>query len=280
VTHIGDSAFTWCISLTNIVIPSSVSSIGSAAFDGCHGLRIVEIPSSVTSIGDEAFAECSMSAFVVDPGNSSYSSLDGVLFDKRQTTLIQYPPGKTIKSYVIPAGVTVIGNAAFIDTVLTNTVMPETVTAIGTNAFWSSGLKTITIPRRVNTIGQGAFSYCTGLESAYFEGNAPAPGLFYKVPATVYYLPGTAGWGPIFDGLPTALWILPYPVIGAAAGTHPFGFVISWATNRSVVVEASAGVNSPTWTPLSTNLMTGGISYFTDPQWTNYTARFYRLRSQ
>jgi len=60
--------------------------------------------------------------------------------------------------------------------------------------------------------------------------------------------------------------------------TNRFGFIISWATNISVVVEASTLTN-PTWVPLQTNTLTGGWCYFSDPDWTNYPVRCYRLRS-
>jgi hypothetical protein len=101
---------------------------------------------------------------------------------------------------------------------------------------------------------------------------------------TAYYLPGTAGWGPAFDILPTALWLLPNPVIlnnnpDFGLQTKGFGFVISWATNIPVVVEACTGLVNPVWSPISTNILTGGSSYFSDPEWTNYPARLYRLRS-
>ncbi len=58
-----------------------------------------------------------------------------------------------------------------------------------------------------------------------------------------------------------------------------FGFLISWATNASVVVEASPGLTTPVWTPVSTNTLTGGSSQFTDPDWKNHPTRFYRIRS-
>src|SRR5262249_35114705 len=103
--------------------------------------------------------------------------------------------------------------------------------------------------------------------------------------ATVYYLPGTMGWGTTFGGLPTALWSLPYPVVlenGPYFGvqTNGFGFVISWATNLSVVVEASTNLANPAWIPVGTNSLSNGSSYFSDPNWTKYPSRFYRLRAQ
>ena len=101
---------------------------------------------------------------------------------------------------------------------------------------------------------------------------------------TIYYLPGTTGWGSTFGGRPTALWFLPNPLIlnnGPSFGvkTNLFGFIISWATNIPVAVEACTNAANHTWSPVSTNSLTNGSSYFSDPQWTNYPARFYRLRS-
>jgi hypothetical protein len=95
----------------------------------------------------------------------------------------------------------------------------------------------------------------------------------------------TAGWAEFTTntGVPTALWTLPYPLIlngSSGVQANQFGFTISWATNVPVVVEASTDLSNPVWTPIATNTLTGGASYFNDPQWTNNPARFYRIRSQ
>jgi hypothetical protein len=138
----------------------------------------------------------------------------------------------------------------------------------------------------VTSIGDSAFDDCLSLTSIYFQGNAPSLGgtdVFFSEIATNYYLPGTAGWGSTFGGIPTALWTLPYPVIlNSSLGiqTNGFGFTVSWATNASVVVEASTDLNNPKWSPLTTNALNNGVVNFTDPQWKNYPSRFYRVRSQ
>jgi hypothetical protein len=59
--------------------------------------------------------------------------------------------------------------------------------------------------------------------------------------------------------------------------TNQFGFNIIGTSNIVVVVEANTNLANPTWSPLRTNTLTGGSSYFSDPQWTNYPSRFYRL---
>jgi hypothetical protein len=76
--------------------------------------------------------------------------------------------------------------------------------------------------------------------------------------------------------------VLPNPAIlnfgpGFGVQINGFGFVISWATHNSAVVEATT--NLATWLPAMTNTLTGGWSYFSDPDWTNHPARFYRVRS-
>ena len=131
------------------------------------------------------------------------------------------------------------------------------------------------------------FYSCSSLRGVYFKGNAPSVGssVFTGADsATIYYLPGTTGWGPTFCDRSTALWWLPHPVILTLAPSfgvlsNEFGFTISWATNTSVVVETCTNLANPAWSPVQTNALTDGWSYFSDPEWTNHPARFYRLRS-
>jgi hypothetical protein len=61
--------------------------------------------------------------------------------------------------------------------------------------------------------------------------------------------------------------------------TNQFGFIVSWATNLSVVIEASTNLVGSVWVPVATNSLTGGSSYFSDSQWTNSPNRIYRIRS-
>ena len=142
VTSIERYTFSQCSGLTTVTIPSSVTSIGANAFWLCSGLTTVTIPSSVNSIRQEAFVGC-RGLITVDSNNPNYSSLDGVLYDKSQTALIQCPTSK-IGSFMIPSSVTSIGTAAF---------------------NWCRELTTVTIPSSVISIGEYAFINCNGLTS-------------------------------------------------------------------------------------------------------------------
>jgi hypothetical protein len=100
---------------------------------------------------------------------------------------------------------------------------------------------------------------------------------------TVYYLPGTTGWSAFATNaaIPTALWLPQVQTRDASFGvrTNQFGFNINAASGMVVVVEVCTNLANPIWSPVETNTLTGGSSYFSDPQWTNYPSRFYRLRS-
>jgi hypothetical protein len=198
----------------NYVVPDSVSYISLYAFNDCLGLSGMTIPKSVTSTGLFPFPGCTnLSAITVDELNENLSSIDGVLFNKHQTTLIQYPPGKS-GSYVIPQGVLTISDRAFYGcSLLTKITIPNSVTWFQNNAFQGcAGLTSITIPNSVVSMSNQAFQDCEGLKSVYFEGDAPTSyyeDLFTNATnVTVYYRPGTKGWsGLFFAGRPTALWI-------------------------------------------------------------------------
>ena len=122
-----DSAFSFCRSLSEIVIPSSVTSIGKGAFSYCVSLSEIVIPSSVTSIGDSAFSYC-----------------------------------RSLSEIVIPSSVTSIGKGAFSRCVsLSEIVIPSSVTSIGKGTFsYCYSLSEIVIPSSVTSIGDSAFYRC------------------------------------------------------------------------------------------------------------------------
>jgi hypothetical protein len=194
----------------------------------------------------------------------------------------------TIPGTIRGLPVTSIGIDAFAENAtLTSVTIPDGVTLIENGAFWyCTNLTSVMIPGTVTKIGDGAFETCPSLTGVYFLGNASHHNVSVfsgDNNATIYYLPGTTGWSPIYAGRPTALWSLPYPLIltrpSFGIQTNGFGFIISWATNLPVMVEARTDLAIASWSPVATNILTNGSSYFSDPTWTNHPARLYRLRS-
>lgn len=160
---IDNYAFQGCRNLSILNIPSLLTSIGDGAFLECSGLNDFKIPASVTSIGNAAFRSFTGS-ITVDDNNPNYSSIDGVLFNKAQTQLIQCPVSKT-GDYTIPSSVTTIGNLAFYGcSDLTTISIPSSVTTIGPYAFiYCTGLSSVLVPSSVTSIGQRAFGGVKGL---------------------------------------------------------------------------------------------------------------------
>jgi hypothetical protein len=315
VVSIGEGAFMDCQVLTNITIPNTLTVIGDLAFYGCPGPTNVIFGSGLTSIGAQAFSGCrDLLAFTVDPANSFYSSQGGVLFSKNTNTLIQFPCGVG-GSYVIPNSVTNIETNAFADCVnLDSVAIPNSVTTIGGYAFINCyGLTNITIPDRVTSIGnytffecfsltsvifgsavtsigENAFGNCADLNSIYFRGNAPtadstvfASDTGGETNVIAYFLPGPANWSVFAanTGVPVTLW-LPQIQTGASGfgvQTNQFDFSINWTGGQTITIEACTNLFSPDWQPLQTNTLVANSLYFSDPQGTNYPARFYRILS-
>jgi hypothetical protein len=206
---------------------------------------------------------------VINLGNSAFSSC------------------ASLTSVTVPTRVTSIGSWAFSSCSSLTSISIPGVTNIGAYAFYRcTGLSNLVIPSHVASIGGGAFHSCSSLTSVYFQGDAPSLGAFVFLganKATVYYLPDTLGWGgPTFGGRPAVLW---NPVAQASGGgfgvrTNQFGFRIAGTSNLVIVVEACTNLSFPLWYPVQTNTLTDGTSYFSDPQWRNIPARFYRLRSR
>ena len=166
VASIGAETFFVCHSLTSVTIPDSVTSIVNDTFYQCTNLTDVAISASVTDIGIDAFLECeSITNITVDSNNEYYSSLDGVLYNKDQTTLIYCPNGKD--SVTIPDSVVNIADYAFSECYnLTSITIPDSVTSVGEGAFtWCEGLTSITIPDSLNSIEMGTFYACSSLTS-------------------------------------------------------------------------------------------------------------------
>ena len=156
----GDHCFSWCIGLTSIIIPSSVTSLGDYCFSYCSGLTSITIPSSVTSLGDHCFEGCSDLTSITIP--SSVTSLSESCFEGCSG----------LTSITIPSSVTSLGNDCFWGcSGLTSITIPSSVTSLGASCFYGcSGLTSITVPSSVTSLGGYCFEGCKNLESVYFEG--------------------------------------------------------------------------------------------------------------
>ncbi len=193
VTSIGDLAFEYCTALKTIKLPDHSLSIGEDAFKDCGyystsgnwannvlyiGNHLIyaknalstayTINTNTKSVARFAFADTKVTSFTVPTDNTAFTSVNGVLFSKDQTTLVQYPMGNTATSYSIPATVKNIAYGAFAyATKITSLTIPTSMTKIDDGAFtFLTKLTSVTIPDSVKSIGADAFAFCLNMTSA------------------------------------------------------------------------------------------------------------------
>jgi len=241
-------------------IPNTVLNIGPYAFQGSYGLTSVSIPASVTNTGYLPFFDCTaLQAINVDPANLFYSSINGVLFDQAQTTLLNFPGGLN-GSYVVPPG----------------------ISSIGPEAFAYSPLASITFPASLTNIQDYAFAYCDNLATATFLGNPPT----FDNTAFVgddllqfLYLPGATGWTSPLQSVPALLWnpVIQSSPTSPAVVNNKFGFTITGTPGIDVEVQGSTNLASGLWVAAQTLTLTNGTANFSGPAVTNYPAAFFRL---
>ena len=198
---IGQQAFQSTTSLTTITIPNSVTIIGEQAFKGttnlttvtfepdskctrfgkllfyqATGLIYITIPASVTTFDDNYtfLGTSNLTSIYVEDGNLNFSSIDGILFNKDKTKLINYPGKYTSGSditgttYTIPSTCTSIGSSSFRNiTILEELTIHAGVTNIGKEAFQWTRLNTVIFEAGsiLQSIGQFAFSGATKLHT-------------------------------------------------------------------------------------------------------------------
>lgn len=113
-TKIAESAFKDCKKITELILPSGLTTIGGKAFSGMN-LTNIEIPAELERLSPDAFAYCSkLTEITVDEENAVFAAADGVLCDKNKEKVLVCPPGlekivlsekiKSIEAGAITAG--------------------------------------------------------------------------------------------------------------------------------------------------------------------------------
>ncbi|GAA5494512.1 hypothetical protein Rhal01_00674 [Rubritalea halochordaticola] len=160
---------------TSYTVPTGTTYISFLAFNVCPIVESIHFPETVTSIADNAFIRCNnLAEFNIHPDNTTFKSIDGVIFSSDLSELIIFPQGKT-------------GTYS----------TPTTITRIRSRGFsHCTKVTDITLPEDLQIIGASAFENCTNLTKAYLLGNAPS--FFGASPfptnPTIHYLKGATGF--------------------------------------------------------------------------------------
>lgn len=191
LTKIGEAAFLECDKLTSATLPTSLKVLDRAAFANCSALVNVTIPSQLTTMRDYAFQRCAIKNITIPAtlktfselaffecydfqkievasGHPSYSTSNGVLFNKNKTKLVLYPVGKQAASYQIPNSVKEIGKNALNHARVGKIVIPTSVSKIGEGAFAGATIISLNIPNSVRSAGYYICEKCTQLKTVTF----------------------------------------------------------------------------------------------------------------
>ena len=154
VRKIAGLAFASNYFLMEVMLGDHLEEVGSYAFARCSSLSFVSLPAQTTRLGVSPFHDCTMLLEIeVDPSNPCYSSIDGILYNKAQTQLIQYPAGLYDDFYKVP----------------------DTVREIAENACYDAqDLEVLKIPAGVRKIGDMAFAFCDQLRDVEIRVADPA----------------------------------------------------------------------------------------------------------
>ena len=188
VTEIGEWAFAYCSSLTEVTIPEGVTSIRAFAFRSCSSLTKAIIPEGVTSIGESAFQSCGSLTEVTIP--KSVTSIESFAFSECEALATVYYGGTQkdwdalkknigeenaplLNANIICAiqesngfAYTVTGDEATItgytgsarSLVIPSELGGKPVTAIADKAFYGYKTPNIYIPKTIKAIGEDAFA--------------------------------------------------------------------------------------------------------------------------
>lgn len=154
ITYVGNNTFRDQI-VKQLELPESLTGIGEYAFERCYDLVSIHIPSGVTDLDPSAFVYCSsLKSVTVSEDNPAYATDgSGVIYTKDLSTVVACFIDKTGETFVIPEGVTTIGEGAFFATTLGGIVIPDSVTRIEDRAFLWCSVPSIHIPESVTYIG-------------------------------------------------------------------------------------------------------------------------------
>ncbi len=169
VIAVGRNSYMRSSELTTLSLPASIVEIQYNRFNSTYTFYddssqkyVVQFPK--------------LKAVNVSADNPSYSSQDGVLYNKSKTKLLSMPKASELTNFDIPQSVTSIANEAFQGcSMLESVSIPASVTSIGNHAFYDcTSLVSITIPSSVTEIGGGAFGGLCRIVTVTCEATEPA----------------------------------------------------------------------------------------------------------
>ncbi len=183
LTKIGDWAFGYCKNLKSIDIPDSVQSIGVRAFADCEALEYVGFPLSLNFLGHHAFHRCEKLREVLMVGNiktieeETFSGCSSMDYVEMPDSIVKIGPSafdrcEKLEQVYLSGSLEKIGASAFFGcSALKRITFPDTLKEIGTAAFsFCSLITSVTLPKSLKKIGERCFNFCRKLENVEILG--------------------------------------------------------------------------------------------------------------
>ncbi|WP_297243740.1 leucine-rich repeat domain-containing protein [uncultured Prevotella sp.] len=199
VEEIGSSAFHNCVSLTDIIFPSSLRKIDRSAFSGTSNLQRLELNEGLETIGDLAFErsgwafkEIRIPASVTHLGEGAFyygRELDRLEFAGEVTSIPSYCFCLSkAKEIVWPKNLESLGEHSFDDYDGEVLALPDGLRTISNNVFETlTGVSTLILPESLCKVSENVFTSAHKLKAVYAKGSIPP-----ELPVNSTY--GDGGW--------------------------------------------------------------------------------------
>lgn len=169
VETLGESAFSGCETLSKVKLSDNITSIQKNTFYGCTSLKEISLPYYTSTIGKDAFYNVpleiinigtklksldnlpihlsTLKAINVSEDNFYYSSDNGILYDKKKSSLIRFPAAINKTEYKSPDTLLNICESAFAN---------------------NSSIRNVYLYEKCSSVEPTAFQNCTHLDKIYF----------------------------------------------------------------------------------------------------------------
>lgn len=165
--------FRRCYKLTDVILPSTLTTIGAFSFCECTALEEITLPSSVTTFNNTAIFLGCTSLRSVDMSDTSITTFYNQVISPGNNG--QFQGCTALENVYLPSELTNLGAGAFYGCSKLETIeLPSTLTVIGGYSFFGcSKLNGIDIPSGVTSIGGSAFNGCSALTSVTVRATTP-----------------------------------------------------------------------------------------------------------
>lgn len=161
---IGYGMFKDCTYLQKLILPDRTKVIEENAFKDSPSLISIQIPAGTVAVASSS--GCSgLASIEVSEANAKFSAKNGVLYDKKQTSLLWFPEGKTDEAFPIPGTVESLEAYAFQGCRIRNITLPASLKEIGEGAFFCAEIESIIVPDKVKLLPNAVFQNCSRLTS-------------------------------------------------------------------------------------------------------------------